>query len=140
VGEKDFSPLTLSMVDSFCVPLLLYGLEAQDNTSTTINSIDFAYNGVFVKLFNIKEKYNILYCQRATNCLPASCKLDMRTLCFNKALMSRQARPLASELFHLCGDSVFDTLRDKYNISHHAKLQNSLILNSIWCHIDSQLL
>jgi len=90
VGDKDFSSLTLSMVDSFCVPVLLYGLEALDNKSTTINSIDFAYNGVFVKLFNIKKIYNILYCQRATNCLPASCKLDVRTLCFHKALMSGQ--------------------------------------------------
>jgi len=138
VGDKDFSSLTLSIVDSFCVPVLLYGLEALDNKLTTKNSIDFAYNGVFVKLFNIKEKYNILYCQRDTNCLPA--RLDMRTLCFYKALMSEEASPLASELFHVCGDSVFDTLRDKYSTSHHAKLHNSLILNSIWCHIDSQLL
>jgi len=119
--------------------VLLYGLEALDNKSSTINSIDFAYNGVFVKLFNIKDKYNILYCQRDNKCLPASCKLDMRILYFYKSSISGQSSLLASELFQLCGDSVFDTVRDKYNIPHHAKLHKSLILSSIWSHIDSQL-
>jgi len=115
------------MVDSFCVPVLLYGLEDLNNKSSIINSIDFAYNGVFVKLFKIKDKYNKLYCQRATKCMPASCKLDMRILYFNKTLISGQASPLASELFQLCGDSVFDIVRDKYNIPHQVKLHKSLI-------------
>jgi len=48
------------MVDRFCIPVLLYGLEALDNKSTTINSIYFAYNGVFVKLFNIKIKISMV--------------------------------------------------------------------------------
>jgi len=66
-------------VDMFYIPVLLYGLEALDNKSIKINSIDFAYNGVFVKILNIKDKYHILFYQRAPKCLPASCKLDMRT-------------------------------------------------------------
>jgi len=79
VGSRDYSHLTLSMIDKFCVPVLLYGLEALDNKSSSIKAIDFVYNSVFVKLFNTKENDNILYCQRATSCLPASCKLELRT-------------------------------------------------------------
>jgi len=102
VGNKYFSPLTLSMVDNFFgVPVLLYGLEALDHKTTTSNSSDFAYNDVFVKLLNIKDIYItvISCCQRATKCLPASYRLDMRILCFYKALMSVQASPLAFETF-----------------------------------------
>jgi len=43
------------MIDKFCVPVFLYGLEpgleALENKSYSIKAIDFVYNSVFVKLF-----------------------------------------------------------------------------------------
>jgi len=77
VGSKHFTNVTLSMIDTYCIPVLLYGLEALDNKSSARQAIDFAYNGIFVKLFNVKDTYNIKYCQWATGCLPASWRLDL---------------------------------------------------------------
>jgi len=55
-----YSHLTLSMIDKFCVPVLLYGLEALDNKSSSIKAIDFVYNSVFVKKFNLLMHFPVL--------------------------------------------------------------------------------
>jgi len=61
--KRDTHHLTLSLIDSFCVPVLLYGWEAIGNKKATSNSLDFVYNSIFVKLFKVKELSNIHSCQ-----------------------------------------------------------------------------
>jgi len=121
------------------MPVLLYGLEALDNKPSSTKSIDFAYNGVFVKIFHIKENYNILYCQRSTNCLPASCRLDIRTLKFDNLQRSGKASPLALQLLQLCGDINFDNITDKYKLPHGGYLPRGLIIRAVRAYIDSLL-
>ena len=73
--SKEFNILTLSMIDKFCEPVLLYGLEALDNKRSTIDALDFVYNTVFVKMFDIKNKSNLLYCQNVVDCI--QCRLNL---------------------------------------------------------------
>jgi len=110
---KDFSSLTLSMLDTFCLPVLLYGLEALNNKIATLITIDFVYNSVFIKVFGVKDTYNILYCQRACGCLPASCRLDIRTLLFFNSLQSSLCSLMASQLFNFCGDLGYEAIIQK---------------------------
>ena len=100
MSGKDFNYVTLSMIDKFCIPVLLYGLEAIDSKNAVRKSIDFAYNSIFVKLFNVKDPDNIYSCQRATGCLPASSRLDLRLFTFFESLRSDLTSPMASQLFH----------------------------------------
>jgi len=85
------------MIDVFCIPVLLYGLEALDMNAASIKTIDIVYNGVFVKLFNITDTTCIRHCQHATMCLPTSYRLDLRTLNFFMAL--KAANPVLLHLF-----------------------------------------
>lgn len=44
------SPMvTLSLIDSFCVPLLLYGVEALRLRNSDYNTLDAAYSAAFSK-------------------------------------------------------------------------------------------
>jgi hypothetical protein len=57
-------------------------MEALDLNASLRNAIDFAYNSVFVKIFNIKEKQTISLCQYYTANLPASYRLDSKAINF----------------------------------------------------------
>jgi len=98
------------MIDVFCIPVLLYGAEALDMNAASIKAIDFVYNGVFVKLFNVTDTNSIRIRQHATMSLPASYRLDVRNLNFFRALKSGKSSPLATFLLSLCGDRGFDSL------------------------------
>jgi len=83
VHVKDFTHTTLAMIDVFCIPVLLYGAEALDMNAASIKAIDFVYNGVFVKLFNVTDTNSIRICQHSTKSLSASYRLDVRTFNFS---------------------------------------------------------
>jgi len=131
VHVKDFTHTTLAMIDVFCIPVLFYGTEALDMNAASIKAIDLVYNGVFVKLFNVTDINSIRFCQHATKFLPASYRLDVRTLNFFRALKSRKSSPLAAFLLSLCGDRGFDSLLAKYRLSNSTLLYKNLILSRI---------
>ena len=83
IGSTKNPNVILTLVNSFCLPILLYGMEALDLNVKSRNSIDFIYNSVFAKLFNIKDKQTISLCQYYTGYLPASCSLDEMRKFFN---------------------------------------------------------
>ena len=62
--------LILSLIDSFCIPVLLYGLEGVGLSKSQTNSIDFAYSTIFFKLFNVKEPMTI----NGVNIIPVACR------------------------------------------------------------------
>jgi len=68
------------MIDKFCNPVLLYGLEALENKLFSIKAIHFVYTSDFLNCLISKKNNNILYCQHATSCLPAACKLELHFL------------------------------------------------------------
>jgi len=80
--KRDTHLLTLSLIDRFWVPVLLYGWEAIGNEKATSNSLDFVYNSIFIKLFKFKKSSNIHSCKFYTRCLPASNRLDLRLINF----------------------------------------------------------
>ena len=80
--------VTLSLLHSFCVPILFYGLEAIHLRKAERDSIDFAYNSLFVKIFNIKDKVLISNCQYYTGYLPASYVLDLKIIKFQNSIQT----------------------------------------------------
>ena len=53
----------LSLINSCCMPVLLYGLEALQLNSSSIDSINFMYSSVFSKVFKTKDKNTIKLCK-----------------------------------------------------------------------------
>jgi len=77
----------LSLFQSFCVPILFYSLEALWLNKSQRNSIDFVYNNIFVKIFNVQDSQSISLCQLYMGYLPASYLLDLKTLNFHYSLV-----------------------------------------------------
>ena len=67
----------ISLINSYCLPILLYGMEALCLNRAPRNTIDFVYNSAFVKIFSVKQKQSILECEYFTENLPATCVLDL---------------------------------------------------------------
>ena len=59
VGKLGTTPklgLTLSLVETFCNPILLYGLEALRLNKSDVNVLMYPYNSVYMKLFSSFDK------------------------------------------------------------------------------------
>jgi hypothetical protein len=55
--------VTLSLIDSFCLPLLSYGIESFNVRKADYGYLDAAYNADFDKIFNSFDKSVIRNCQ-----------------------------------------------------------------------------
>ena len=53
----------ISLTDSFCVPLLSYGIESLNIRQSDYNSLDAAYNAAFAKIFSTYDNNIIKHCQ-----------------------------------------------------------------------------
>ena len=124
--------LTLSLADSCSVPVLLYNLEALGNKRSTLDSIDFIYNSIFAKLFKIKDIFNIRFCQYSTGYLPISIRLELRFIKFYEGLRFDNTGSLASNLFILLGDQVYNDMFLRYNLSDLAPLSHNVKQYRAW--------
>ena len=136
LGNEGFSALTLSLVGKFCIPRLLYGVEALNLKTANINSLEFAYGSTFFKLFGCREKISQRYCQWATGYLPASYLIDYRRFIFLKSLCTNKASPFASMLFFLYDDQGIIDLLKKYNLELYngrvSHLSRGVLLQHMW--------
>ena len=58
------SPMVLcSLINSFCLPILLYGAEAVLWTNKMLSSIEYTYSQAFMKIFRTFDRKIIEYCQ-----------------------------------------------------------------------------
>ena len=63
VGRIASEEVTLSLCNSKCLPILLYGLEAFALNESTLQSLDFSVNRFFMKLFKTSSMAIITECQ-----------------------------------------------------------------------------
>ena len=59
IGTRAPLSLSLSLIDTFCIPVLLYGLEVLSLAKSDKSTLEFAYSTVFFKLFQVKYKDNM---------------------------------------------------------------------------------
>ena len=72
IGLRAPHNVILSLIDSFCIPVLLYGVEAMRLTKSDRSTLDFTYSTTFFKMFYVKEAATIKLCQFYSRCLPPS--------------------------------------------------------------------
>ena len=114
IGASINPQVLISLINSYCWPILLYGMEALCLNRAPRNTIDFVYNSAFVKIFNVKQKQSILECQYFTENLPATCVLDLRVLNFHLSLNDNvNSLPLIN---NLCKCEELDIICSQYSM------------------------
>ena len=117
IGDMSALSVILSLTDSNCTPILMYGLEAMHLTKAQTNRLIYAYNSVFYKLFRTFHSETILQTQFYTGHLNLESFIDLRTINFLNNLRTFDFYSPASYLFNLCGTNEWSCIASKYNIS-----------------------
>src|SRR5271163_3889607 len=82
VGTKTSISVTLSLVNSYANPVLLFGLETGCLNKTQIDKLSHTFNSIYMKLFSSFDKSVISLCQFYIGQLPLHFLLDLRYLQF----------------------------------------------------------
>jgi hypothetical protein len=117
----------ISLTNTFCLPILLYGLEALSLSNSAINDIDFCYNSIFAKIFKVKDPNTIAQCRYYSGTLSASLIHMLRRLKFFDGL-AHSPDSLPGLLFVLTNDrdrvllaSKFGLYPEKHFLSQHSR-------------------
>jgi hypothetical protein len=136
IGLRAPHNLILSLIDTFCIPVLLYGVEAMPLGKASRNILDFTYSTIFFKNFYVKESATIKLCQFYSKCLPPSYRLDIRKLnFFNRLKNATDSIPSLLCMLLGMGDQV--NLYTKYNISPRDSVP--AINSKVWKAFESEL-
>lgn len=82
IGSKSSTIVSLSLINTFCVPLLTYGIECFVVSKSMYNTLESAYSSAFAKLFSTFDKAVIRQCQYYCHTSPLSDIIDLRILKF----------------------------------------------------------
>ena len=77
----------LHLTRTFCLPILLYGLESFTVSRSCLNAIEFCWNRAMFKIFNTGSRDNVNYVLYYTGILPLSYQIDLRKLRFYHFIM-----------------------------------------------------
>jgi len=108
--------IALSLIDSFCVPLLSYGIESLNIRQSDYNFLDAAYNTAFAKIFSTYDKYVIHCCQYFCHRLPFSLTIDIRRLKFFLSLSQLTLNESVLCLFETASKKEFNFLLAKHRL------------------------
>jgi hypothetical protein len=115
---KDQIAVVLSLIASYCTPVLLYGLETITFNKSERTRLNNPFNMVFNKLFGSYNKSVIASCQYYCGYLPFSLLLDLKTLRFMRKLSDMQnINSFVYFLYNLSGRDEFQVLAAKYNVN-----------------------
>jgi len=115
VGTSTAIDVTLSLVSSFFIPILLFGLETGCLSKAQINKLNFPYSSVFTKLFSTFDKAIIMKCQYYTGYLPLRYILDLKFLNFLRS--TTYSNSPANQLYYWFGNVERQSVALQYNIN-----------------------
>ena len=116
IGTKASPNVILSLVNAYCLPVLLYGIEAMTITVKLSNCLDNAFRNVFAKIFYTYDKSTITNCQYYCGTLPLCYRIDMRSFEFFNGVKTSFNECLKFHFFRV-GVKELVKLQKKYDIS-----------------------
>ena len=123
--------MTLSLINSYCLPILLYGVETVTLNKTERVRLNHPLDMVFSKIFGTFNKDIISDCHYYMCFMPLSFTIDVRTLLFLYRIMRHQPEhSIIKILFDSVGKEEFSQLAAKYNIVSTDSF--SVIKSKIW--------
>ena len=133
IGTNSSPFVTLSLINSYCIPLLAYGSEAFSLTTAMYNTLENAYSAAFSRIFRSYDASVIKQCQFFSGFLPLQFVLDKRKLNFFYG-MFRLNNISVQLLSNLNKSLEYDKLYTKYCIS-----SNNSIRTSLWTAFEAQV-
>ena len=124
------SPIVIcSLVESYCVPILLYSAEFCMWSNKMFNSNENAYSHAYMKIFKTFEKRNIEYCQFLFGYLP----MTLRLLCKKLQYLSNFAEKKmeTSNILATTSNNEFKSLVEKYQLTINHQVPLCYIV-TIW--------
>ena len=118
----------LSLIDTFCMPVLVYGLEAINLSKSDRNTIDLVYSSIFFKIFSVKELTVIRQCQFFSDCFPTSYRLDNKVFNFFNGIKLHSSS-LQLLLFTWFGNDELSRIEANYSLLSSDHIAGLLNLN-----------
>ena len=116
IGANSSVTVTLSLINYFCTPILLYGIEALNVSSSVYNVLEAAYTAAFFKIFKTYDKQVVRQCQFFCGCLPLCDIIDKRRLSF---LLKMPTLPnlMLSMMFSNSAKMELTKIQNKHNFA-----------------------
>ncbi len=116
LGPNPTIQVALSLFRSNCVPILTYGLAAAPLSKAELQSLTFAYNNIFYKLFKTSNSDTIEQCQFFCGFLPLYAEVDYWKFCFLQSSCKGMGLNRANE-FNCSDLADLDRITCKYNLT-----------------------
>jgi len=100
VGSTASPMLLCHLLHTYCLPILLYGLEAVTISNANRQTLYVTWKTALYKIFKLNDEVNLLYVQYCLGILPISYVFDLRRLC----LLFKQSTRIISahNIFTMC--------------------------------------
>ena len=101
----------LSLVKTYCMPLVLYSLESICLNNSSLNQLDSLLLNAFGKIFKTYDRSILFQCMFYTNFLPMKlCYYKKRFVFLSK--LSQHANLIVNKLFEISGKRELESLTD----------------------------
>jgi hypothetical protein len=98
IGTRSSVAVTLSLINSFCIPVLTYGLDALKLNQSGYNTLESAYSAAFAKIFGSFDANVIRDCQFYCGALPLCFQIDLKRMNF----LSNLAKSICQFSHNIC--------------------------------------
>ena len=126
--------LIVSIVKTFCVPTVMYSVEALDLNASQLNSLDFLMFQAFGKIFKTTDRDTLNWCMYYMNTWPLRFEYYYRKIKFLTKI-AKSENNLIISCFHLFGKLELTNLCRKVNVNNMAEAKNV-----IWANFASSIM
>ena len=121
---------------SNCLCHLVFNLESVQITKTDLNNLQFPLYRAFMKIFNVRDRANITWCQFYMRQLPINYLLDYRKVKYYKKLSISECY-LMQHLYNYTARGRVDEIYAKYDLESDTTV--SKLLSTLWSQFQSEL-
>ena len=134
IGAKSDIAVILSLINSFCLPILTYGFDAIKLNKASYSTLESAYTTAFAKIFHTYNGAIIRECQLHCGCLPIKYLIDLKRINFLCNLPLTNNTHIRT-LYMRHGVSDLNRLLSKYGILVSDSLRVKKL--KMWRHFES---
>jgi len=92
----------MSLIETFCLPILLYGLEAIPLSHANFTTLQSTRRVALYKIFRVRDVNNLLYIQSCISILPITFAVHLITLVFLHKLSIHVVSTIHTVFFYRC--------------------------------------
>ena len=121
IGANASHVVMTHLLQTFCIPIVLYGLESVCLTKSNLCSLQYMLDMSLFKIVKTEDKTTVDYCLYYLNILPVSYALDLRKLKFLRK-QSASANSVVHVLYDINSSKEYEALCAKYRVHNRSNL------------------